>query len=149
MLRYYCRNFYTTPEEGSQLSADFVWRVVPPWMKFTVIDWNKEETWTLSNTRWNAQSRESLESLQPSERWRMRVGLNGHGIFRAVVPALICEGMTITLDLNVEVSWGSSFINITGKIDNDPEDFVLFSLFDHRKATKISIGFDHVNSLLL
>ena len=124
MLAYWCENLRRNHGSGA-FSARFEYEMAPPFMRFQVVDWDAERTWTLENSHFNVQSRASLSSLRPSEAWRMNVGFNASGQFRIVEPATITPRSTMVLQLDCEISWGPEFINITGRIDGN---YVLFSM---------------------
>ena len=109
----------------SHLSARFTYSMLPPEMTFALADHGRRTTWTLSNSHFNTQSRASLASLRQSENWVSNVGITASGVFRVVEPTTVRAGMPMALELNVEISWGPQFVNITGMIDRN---HLLFSV---------------------
>ena len=112
-------------EGTTEQSARFTYSMLPPEMTFSLSDHNRRMTWTLTNTRFNTQSRESLESLRTSDRWISRAGMQSRGLFRIVEPTTVRLGMPTALELDVEISWGPPFVNITGECEGN---HLLFSV---------------------
>ena len=124
MLRYFCRDFTGNPR-GDRQSAEFMFRPAPPLMTIIIFDYASRETWGIRYECWNAQSRQSLESLRPSDAWRRNCGFDGRGEFRAIRPTSLFDMLPLVLSFNVEVSWFPAFANLTTQIDNS---FLLFSV---------------------
>ena len=124
MHRYYCEEWEGNRQNHRQ-SADFEFRILPPWFRYTIIDWDERCTWTLTNNHFNLQSRESLESLRPSDSWTLTNGFRANGWFRAIEPATITLGNEIRVWLEVDINWNTAWINITGVVDGN---HLLFSM---------------------
>ena len=124
MRRYYCLDL-EGGRAGNRQSADFVFRLAPPLMEFTLYNWAARQSWMPVNTNWNPQSLGSLESLRPPDAWVMNSGIARTGKFRAVYPTTPTPMLPITISLTCEISWGSAFINITGQVSGE---WLLFSM---------------------
>ena len=67
----------------------------------------------------------SLESLRPSDAWRMNCGFMGTGEFRAIRPTSLFDVLPLQVSFNVEVSWYPAFADITADLGSS---FVLYSV---------------------
>ena len=124
MHRYWCEEFEGDRSQTRQ-SADLCFRIFPPWFRFSIIDWDRCESWTLTNNHFNLQARESLESLRPSDAWVLTNGFHGNGWFRAIEPCQITLGNAVRLWFEVDVNWNSAWINITTESE---ESHILMSM---------------------
>ena len=79
------------------------------------------DTWEMNNTRPTTQSRDIIESHQPSDRWRMRQGFRGMGTFRSIAPTTYVGTMDtcLSVDLRANVSYSPDFANIDTRARND------------------------------
>ena len=118
LMRYYCENLLGNRGQSHQ-SAEFTFRAVPPVLIFTLWDHDARQTWQLHNTRLNFQSRDSLRTLRNHEAWEIGRGFEARGVFRAILPTQSTITLPITITLNVEISWGPVFLNITGQSGQD------------------------------
>ena len=124
MLRYFCREF-TGNRDNHRQSAEFFFQPLPPKMVVIVYDYADRTTWGIQQDCWNAQSRLSLESLRPSEAWRMNCGFMGTGEFRAIRPTTVFDVLPLSISFNVEVSWFPAFANLTADVGSS---YVLYSV---------------------
>ena len=118
MLRYYCEELIGNPG-GSNQSAEFVFRSVPPRISFILFDHSIRRSWQITNTRFNMQARDSLRTLRNAEAWIMNAGFEARGDFRAIMPCSSTVTLPLVMRLNCEISWDQPFVNITTRIDND------------------------------
>ena len=124
MLVLHCENLQSR-EGATRQSGRFTYRMMPPWMEFSLSDHDRRLTWTMSNSQFNTQSRSTLESLQPSRAWVSNVGMRAHGVFRIIEPTTVTPGIPTALEMNVQISWGPEFVNITTEVDGN---HLLFSV---------------------
>ena len=94
-------------------------------MQFVVYDYSNRTRCVLTKHPFDAQSRDSRESLRPSTALEMNVGMRRRGEFRAIGPTTHTHTIPTTVELRVEFGRAPSFSNIAGGIGSD---YILYSL---------------------
>ena len=92
---------------------------LPLSISFRVWDFTLGRSWQLRNSRLNFQSRDGLDTLRNVAAWQSDRGMERHGALRAIMPSTPTITLPLTLNLHVELRWGSAFLNITTQVRND------------------------------
>ena len=90
MLRYRYGDVYGN-QAGSRQSSEVVVLLRAPCVELVSADWGEQIIWSMFNTNWDMQSRESTITLRPPNAWIMHTGFRCRSGFRAVAPSAITE----------------------------------------------------------